>query len=386
MKSTVMKRKTYIAATTLAALSPNLSQAAEKSIAQASGISDLSLLIIMLSFIVLLLLIINALAKSIKGISHSTGTSKPNKDQAIKSIAVLTLLSTASLSAQAAEAGVPSSSFVMSNGLFWLLSSLIIILSIVIYVLFRALQTLIQLEKGESTETEKEGAMEGFLVDRVPVEEEESIMLDHEYDGIRELDNNLPPWWVYMFYATIIFAAVYMVRFHITGDGKSSIEEYEEQMAEAATQKEERQADGGEQITEENVTYLADEASIEKGAAIYKGNCATCHGQLGEGGAGPNLTDDYWIHGGSIKDIFSTVKYGVPEKGMISWQTQFNPEQMQQVSSYIMTLVGTNPPNQKDPQGELYVPKEDNAKQEAAEDSTEKTTEEPEKEVEKTEA
>lgn len=382
MKSTVMKRKIYIAATALATLSPSLSQAAENSIAKASGMSDMALLILMLLFIVLLLLIINALAKSIKGISHSSGKSKSNKDQVAKSTIALVLFSAGSFSAQAAETASSSSGFEMSNGLFWLLCSLIIILSIVIFVLFRALQTLIQLEKGESTETEQEGVMEGFLVDRVSVEEEESIMLDHEYDGIRELDNNLPPWWVYMFYATIIFAVVYMVRFHITGDGKSSIEEYEEQMAEAAAQKEERQAEGGEQITEENVTYLADEASIEKGAAIYQGNCATCHGQMGEGGAGPNLTDEYWIHGGSIKDIFGTVKYGVPEKGMISWQTQFNPEQMQQVSSYIMTLVGTNPPNQKDAEGELYVPE----KESAAEESSEENTEKEEENTEKTEA
>lgn len=388
MKSTVMKRKIYIAATALAALSPSVSHAAENSIAQASGISDVALLTLMLSFIVLLLLIINALANSIKGISHSSaGKSKSNKDQTAKSIVALVLLSAGSLTAQAAETGSSSSGFEMSDGLFWLLSSLIIVLAFVIYVLFRALQTLIQLEKGTSTatETKEEGVMEGLLVDRVPVEEEESIMLDHEYDGIRELDNNLPPWWVYMFYATIIFAVVYMVRFHITGDGKSSIEEYEEQMAEAAAQKEERQAEGGEQITEENVTYLADEASIEKGAAIYQGNCATCHGQLGEGGAGPNLTDEYWIHGGSIKDIFSTVKYGVPEKGMIAWQTQFSPEQMQQVSSYIMTLVGTNPPNQKDAQGELYVPEEENTEEEATEESSEEKTEEEVTEEESTE-
>ncbi|MAC93905.1 MAG: cytochrome oxidase subunit III [Flavobacteriales bacterium] len=278
----------------------------------------------------------------------------------------------------------------MSDGLFWLLSSLIVVLAFVIYVLFRALQTLIQLEKGESTVKETEGVVEGILTDRVPLEEEEAIMLDHEYDGIRELDNNLPPWWVYMFYATIIFSVVYLVRFHITGDGKLSIEEYEEQMAEAAAQKEEQMAAGGEQITEDNVTYLADAPSIEKGAAIYKGNCATCHGQLGEGGAGPNLTDEYWIHGGSVKDIFSTIKYGVPAKGMIAWESQFSPEQMQQVASYIMTLVGTNPPNPKDPQGELYVPEENT--EENSTDSTEveeaatEEVEEESEEIENTEA
>jgi cytochrome c oxidase cbb3-type subunit 3 len=181
---------------------------------------------------------------------------------------------------------------------------------------------------------------------------------------------------------------VYLVRFHITGDGQSSIEEYEAQMAEAAAQKEERKAEGGEQITEDNVTYLASAASIEKGAAIYKGNCATCHGQLGEGGAGPNFTDEYWIHGGGIGDIFSTIKYGVPEKGMISWQSQFNPEQIQQVSSYIMTLVGTNPPNQKDRQGELYVPEEDNTDEEAIEEDSENESKEMQEEesTENTEA
>lgn len=367
-----MKRKIYIAATALMFIVPAISQAAEKaenSIAQASGISDITLLTLMLSFIVLLLLIINALANSIKGISHSAGKQKENKGQTVKNIALLGLLSSAGFSAQAAETASASSSFVMSDGLFWLLSSLIIVLAFVIYVLFRALQTLIQLEKGESTVRETEGVVEGVLTDRVPLEEEEAIMLEHEYDGIRELDNNLPPWWVYMFYATIIFSVVYLVRFHITGDGKLSIEEYEEQMAEAAAQKEEQMAAGGEQITEDNVTYLADAPSIEKGAAIYKGNCATCHGQLGEGGAGPNLTDEYWIHGGSVKDIFSTIKYGVPAKGMIAWESQFSPEQMQQVASYIMTLVGTNPPNPKDPQGELYVPEENT--EESSTDSTE---------------
>lgn len=367
-----MKRKIYIAATALMFIVPAISQAAEKaenSIAQASGISDITLLTLMLSFIVLLLLIINALANSIKGISHSAGKQKENKGKTVKNIALLGLLSSAGFSAQAAETASASSSFVMSDGLFWLLSSLIIVLAFVIYVLFRALQTLIQLEKGESTVRETEGVVEGVLTDRVPLEEEEAIMLEHEYDGIRELDNNLPPWWVYMFYATIIFSVVYLVRFHITGDGKLSIEEYEEQMAEAAAQKEEQMAAGGEQITEDNVTYLADAPSIEKGAAIYKGNCATCHGQLGEGGAGPNLTDEYWIHGGSVKDIFSTIKYGVPAKGMIAWESQFSPEQMQQVASYIMTLVGTNPPNPKDPQGELYVPEENT--EESSTDSTE---------------
>jgi cytochrome c oxidase cbb3-type subunit 3 len=127
------------------------------------------------------------------------------------------------------------------------------------------------------------------------------------------------------------------------------------EMEAAVAEKAEMMANAAESITEDNVVFLVDAPTIEKGAAIYKGNCATCHGQLGEGGAGPNRTDEYWIHGGSIKNIFTTIKYGVPEKGMIAWQSQFSPKQMQQVASYIKTLVGTEPPNGKAPQGELYV-------------------------------
>ena len=118
-------------------------------------------------------------------------------------------------------------------------------------------------------------------------------------------------------------------------------------------------ANAAESITEDNVVYLIDATAIEKGAAIFKGNCATCHGQLGEGGAGPNLTDEYWIHGGGIKNVFKTIKYGVPAKGMIAWQSQFSPSQMQKVSSYVLSLQGSNPPNAKSPQGPKYVAEEE---------------------------
>ena len=107
-------------------------------------------------------------------------------------------------------------------------------------------------------------------------------------------------------------------------------------------------------VDEKSVVALDDVAALEAGQTIYIEKCAACHGQLGEGGVGPNLTDPYWIHGGGVKEIFATIKYGVPEKGMISWKEQMNPSQMQKVSSFILTLQGTNPPNGKEPQGELW--------------------------------
>ena len=113
-------------------------------------------------------------------------------------------------------------------------------------------------------------------------------------------------------------------------------------------------ANQADQVDETNVELLTDEASLAAGEAIFLGKCATCHGNLGEGGVGPNMTDEYWIHGGTIVDVFSTVKYGVPAKGMISWRDQLRPQEMQMVSSYILTLQGTDPPNQKAPEGTLF--------------------------------
>jgi cytochrome c oxidase cbb3-type subunit 3 len=107
-------------------------------------------------------------------------------------------------------------------------------------------------------------------------------------------------------------------------------------------------------IDENSVELSLDAGDIASGKEIFITKCAACHGQQGEGGVGPNFADKYWIHGGDINSLFKTIKYGVPSKGMISWQSQLSPKEMQQVSSFIITLEGTNPPNQKEPQGELY--------------------------------
>lgn len=216
------------------------------------------------------------------------------------------------------------------------------------------------------------------LTDAVPVEKERDVMLDHNYDGIKELDNSLPPWWVAMFYITIGFAVVYMAYYHITGAGPSSSEQYEIEMEKADKAVKAYLATQANLVDETNAELLTDEQSLAGGKSIYDANCAACHGMLGEGGVGPNLTDAYWIHGGDIKDVFKTVKYGVPEKGMIAWKAQLNASDIHTVSSYIMTMQGTNPPNAKEAQGELYqaAGKEDETEETSDSTSTEVPTEE----------
>ncbi len=196
------------------------------------------------------------------------------------------------------------------------------------------------------------------LTKSVPVEKEADVLLEHDYDGIKELDNQLPPWWKFLFYFSIVFAVVYMLYFHVFNIGKLQEEEYTEEVRQFEIQQTALQKTSV-MISENTVTILTDAGSLFSGKEIFIKNCAACHGNYGEGLVGPNLTDDYWINGGSIKNIFRTIRDGVPEKGMISWKSQLNPKQMQEVGSYIKSLYGTNPPNAKLPQGEKYVEKSD---------------------------
>lgn len=188
----------------------------------------------------------------------------------------------------------------------------------------------------------------------VPKDKEKSIDLGHSYDGIRELDNKLPPWWLGLFYGSIVFAIVYLYIYQFGPNEWSSRQEYEIAMEDAKIEKDKFLSRMASAIDEKTVAFVDDEEQLKLGAQIYTLNCAACHGPEGQGLVGPNLTDDYWIHGGSIADIFSTIKYGVPEKGMIAWSSQLKPVSMQNLASYIKTLKGTNPPNPKEQEGTLY--------------------------------
>lgn len=200
------------------------------------------------------------------------------------------------------------------------------------------------------------------------IEEEAAIDLSHDYDGISELDNKMPPWWIAAFSLTILFSVVYLYRYHVSHSAPLQIEELEIAMKQAEVEKKAYLAKAANNVDENSITMM-DASAIASGKTLFDANCIACHGNAGEGNAvGPNLTDEYWIHGGGISDVFKTIKYGWPDKGMRSWKDDFSPVQMAQLSSYVMSLKGTNPPNAKEPQGEKYQESKETTP--AANDST----------------
>jgi len=237
-----------------------------------------------------------------------------------------------------------------------LILAMLIILAVVLLItvinVFLVIKRIEAKHKGVITEAFSFKTWWKSLTKAVPVENEEAILLRHSYDGIRELDNHLPPWWKYMFYATIIFAIIYMADYHIWKTSPLSDGEYQQELATAQKEIELYQAKNAAAIDEKTVKLLPNDPKVaERGKEIFSSKCSACHGQAGEGGVGPNLTDEYWLHGSSINDLFKVIKYGVPEKGMISWKATLKPNEIQDVANYIKTIGGSNPPNAKAPQG-----------------------------------
>lgn len=274
-------------------------------------------------------------------------------------IALAALLMTAPAWAQeaAAEAADAAQKTTESGGadiLFW---SVAFVLLFLVFFMFTAVMRASSIGAAEEVEYANEGWWarfdRKFFTKAIPVEKEKDHLLDHNYDGIQELDNSLPPWWKAGFYITVVFAVIYILRFHVLGMGPNPEQEYQAEMKVAAAQIEAYLATSGEKIDEKSVT-MADAAGIAEGAKIFSQSCLACHGAKGEGGVGPNLTDKFWLHGGSVNDVFKTIKYGVPDKGMQAWEKMFSPTQLKNLASYIKSLQGTNPPNAKAPQGDAY--------------------------------
>lgn len=211
------------------------------------------------------------------------------------------------------------------------------------------------LQQLEAEKPEKK-TLWNWLLGLRPLSEEKDLVMEHEFDGIAELDNPTPAWFMVLFYGTILFAIGYMVNYHVIGWGKSQEQEYAAELQQAEDDRiamlQKPGTGGANKINENNVEASTDEATIKAGAVLFKNVCTPCHGEHAEGVVGPNLTDEYHLHGGTAKDIFKTIKYGVPDKGMIAWEKQMNGKQIADITSYILSLKGTNPPGAKAPQGQ----------------------------------
>lgn len=278
---------------------------------------------------------------------------------------MLLVLITAAAAIPAHAAG-PDAGIINNEQLTWWLAATNIFLFVVLLVQLNLTRFMTKSMLGAMSEAEKTVARKAEsweqrlwrkMTNRVPTEREADVMLDHDYDGIHELDNVLPPWWLWLFYGTIIYAVVYLVNVHVIGVWPHQADEYAQEMAQAKADVAAYQAQFKGMVDENNVTLLTDAPSVAGGASIFAANCTPCHGTQLEGkeGLGPNLTDIYWKHGGGIKNVFHTITFGVPEKGMISWKAQLKPLEIQQLASFILSKAGSNPPNAKAPEGDPWT-------------------------------
>lgn len=319
----------------------------------------------LLGVVIMLLIIIAVLGSVLKNVARYATDKSRNKTggTAAGIIALILFVSSAhsSMAQTVAATAAPNVQkpydyMGLGAGMFFLMIIIIVIELVIVWGLINSIQLLIKREMKAAEIEVKAGPT---LLDRinatVPIEKESDILLDHNYDGIQELDNDLPPWWKYGFYVTIIFAFVYMILHHVTKTSDLQGPAYEKSMEAARIAKEEYQKKDANNITENNVKMITDKNRLAAGKETFLTNCAVCHGKLGEGIVGPNLTDDYWLHGGSINQIFHTITFGWPDKGMKSWQADFPPAKINELASYVKTLHGTNPPNGKAPQGDIYV-------------------------------
>lgn len=224
-------------------------------------------------------------------------------------------------------------------------------------VLTRALLTpeqYAELEAEQKKEKVKKpkGEVINKLLSLKPLSEEKSILIEHDFDGIKELDNPTPAWFMGLFYITIVFAVSYFLGYHVFGIGQLQDQEYVTEMRIAAKEKEAYLAKAANRVDESTVILSSNPGVLASGQAVFKANCMPCHGDKAQGVVGPNLTDDYWLHGGKINEVFKTIKYGVTAEGMPTWEKQLSPKQISDVANFVKSLHGTNPPGAKEPQGE----------------------------------
>ncbi len=325
----------------------------------------------LLVLIIALLIVIYALGQTLKNIAdsdylinksiESDGKNKSN-DIIKKTSVLLILLSGFQLKAQTTHHTVNSW---LIGGLdmltFFSMIAVILVEGIIIVVLYRMIMGFIKPITQMRVQKPKTKTILEKINASIDIDKEQDIILDHDYDGIKELDNDLPPWWKYGFYLSIVVAFIYMINYHVLGTGDLQIVEYNKALAQGKLEVEEYMKTAANNVDETNVKQL-EGADIETGKQLFIANCSACHGKLGQGTVGPNLTDVYWLHGGALADIFKTIKYGWVDKGMKSWKEDLSPVQIAQLASFIKTLSGTNPPEAKSPQGDLFKEEKSNTR------------------------
>lgn len=322
---------------------------------------------VMMGLAVVQVVLILAMSSILRTMMGSTGWMRKLTDRATKAAALLPLLLAAG-GAQA-QAYVEPRATMTHQELFYLLLVINVFLFIVLLVqinllrgTMRAITGVFEEQRGAAAAAAKRPSPVAKLMElltRRPSKEveERDLLMHHEYDGIRELDNVLPPWWLWLFYGTIAWSVLYLVNMHVTQSWSDSHEEYAAEMEKAKADVAAYIAKAGAAVDENSVTVTTDPGLLAAAKETFTTYCAACHGADAAGSetsVGPNLTDAYWLHGGGVKDIFKTIKYGVPEKGMISWKAQLKPNEIQGLASYILSLQGTGGPTQKAPQGELW--------------------------------
>lgn len=361
-----------------ALLVPKLSNAATAADAASSdqGSSFNITLWCLVGLVIIFLFIIGMLASTLRQLAY-VAREKNRKEKQSKAgavVATLMLLLWSANSFAQSAAAAPSPQFISGIPIFdfYLIIGLLAFELIIIFSLTYFIHKLLKVirDAPEAVAFKPEVAKKSWFWDNfnsaVSIEKEKDVLLDHDYDGIRELDNSLPPWWIYGFYLTIIVGVIYLYRYHVSHDGMSQQEEYVADMTLGEEQKLAYLAKSANNVDENTITLLAEAIDIAKGKETYLKNCVACHLADGGGSVGPNLTDGYWLHGGSIQSIFKSIKYGWQEKGMKSWKDDLSPRQMQEVASFIVSIKGTTPAVPKAPQGELFIEAQPTASSDSA--------------------
>lgn len=274
----------------------------------------------------------------------------------------LSLMAVATMQAQ--HLGNPDVPFTFSdiisgigNTLMYIILAIVIVMLFLVTAVYYAVAMLrdkILAESDPAYAARAKQSLWGRIFEVKHTSTDKDVMLEHSYDNIVELNNPIPRWFMALFYITVVFGIVYVLNYHVFKVSKLQDDEYKAELEKADADYQVYLKTAGDKINATSVTALTTPEELGKGKELFMKNCFACHGQNGEGGIGPNLTDEYWLHGGGVKNIFKTISEGVQEKGMKSWKKDFSPAQIQQISSYILSLQDSKPAGAKQPEGQKW--------------------------------